>query len=134
MPIRKDIKNKHLAWQKQLAKKRRHSKKCIECGKRFKGHSYQKYCSEGCHREYWKKHSNYEPSWLKIRIKVFDRDNFTCQYCGRNPKEDGVKLQVEHIKPRVRGGDWELENLLTACEECNYGKGDYCLENFLKRR
>ncbi len=33
------------------------------------------------------------------RINVFERDDYTCQICGRNVKEDGVKLELDHIYP-----------------------------------
>jgi len=120
-------------WQRMKAKHKSHKHKCLNCGKVFYGYSYQKYCRYSCQREFWIKQQEegkYKPSWLKIRIKVFDRDGFQCQYCGRNPREDDVKLQVEHINPRSNGGDCKMENLLTACEDCNYGKGDYCLKKF----
>jgi 5-methylcytosine-specific restriction endonuclease McrA len=32
------------------------------------------------------------------------RDNFTCKYCGKNTTEDKVKLVVDHIIPRSKGG------------------------------
>lgn len=57
------------------------------------------------------------------RFSIFKRDNFTCQYCGKTPK-DGVKLHVDHIIPLDKGGDNSLENLITACQECNLEKHD----------
>lgn len=55
------------------------------------------------------------------RFTVLSRDNFTCRYCGR--KSDLVPLQVDHVIPRCRGGGNELTNLVTACRDCNIGKG-----------
>lgn len=57
-----------------------------------------------------------------MRFKVFERDGFTCQYCGARPPD--VRLHVDHIFPRSKGGRWELDNLRTACEACNIGKSD----------
>ncbi len=37
------------------------------------------------------------------------RDNYTCQYCGRTPQD---------------GGKDTYENLITACMDCNMGKGN----------
>ena len=54
------------------------------------------------------------------RFKVFDRDGFTCQYCGSKPPK--VVLEVDHIVPVAKGGKDEIENLLTACKGCNGGK------------
>ncbi len=63
--------------------------------------------------------------WLnfrkKLRFAIFRRDNFTCRYCGRTI-EDGAKLELEHIVPISKGGDYSPLNLLTACQFCNQGK------------
>lgn len=56
-----------------------------------------------------------------IRFEVFARDAFACQYCGRRPPE--IVLELDHIHPRAKGGSDDLLNLLTACDECNRGKG-----------
>lgn len=56
-----------------------------------------------------------------IRFDVFKRDAFTCQYCGR--QTPAVVLEVDHVIPRALGGGDEFENLLTACFDCNRGKG-----------
>jgi HNH endonuclease len=57
----------------------------------------------------------------KIRFEVFKRDAFTCQYCGRRPPE--AILHADHIVPKAKGGIDESENLITACADCNSGKG-----------
>ena len=46
-----------------------------------------------------------------LRIKVFKRDGYRCQICGRSAKEDGVALEVDHIVPVSKGGKTELSNL-----------------------
>ncbi len=56
-----------------------------------------------------------------IRFEVFKRDGFRCQYCGKTPPE--VTLEVDHIIPRSKNGGDETANLLTACFDCNRGKG-----------
>lgn len=61
-----------------------------------------------------------------IRFQVFQRDNFTCQYCGNTPAR-GALLEADHIVPRAKGGPDTLENLVTACWECNIGKRDTLL-------
>ena len=55
------------------------------------------------------------------RFSVFERDGFTCQYCGRMPPE--VVLHVDHIIPVYEGGTNDRENLITSCDSCNLGKG-----------
>ena len=66
-------------------------------------------------------------NFYRLRFEIFKRDNFTCQYCGRNVKEDGVKLHCDHILPNKKGGLFVADNLITACEECNLGKRDVLL-------
>ena len=60
----------------------------------------------------------------KMRFEVFQKDNFTCQYCGRNKDEDKIKLQLDHIIPLSKGGTDEFSNLTTSCEDCNQGKSN----------
>lgn len=57
----------------------------------------------------------------KTRFEVFKRDKFTCQYCGRMSPD--VVLEVDHIKPVAEGGNNGMLNLVTACRDCNRGKG-----------
>lgn len=57
----------------------------------------------------------------KTRFEVFKRDGFTCQYCGAHPP--AVILHIDHIDPVANGGGSNLDNLITACECCNLGKG-----------
>jgi len=62
---------------------------------------------------------------LRLRFKVFQRDRFTCQACGRSPAtEIGVVLHVDHIIPYSRWGETILDNLQTLCGQCNLGKSD----------
>jgi HNH endonuclease len=63
----------------------------------------------------------------KRRFSIFARDQFTCRYCGEQPPQ--VKLVVDHLKPVAEGGGDEEENLITACEGCNGGKGKSLIEN-----
>lgn len=62
----------------------------------------------------------------KVRFEVFKRDQFTCQYCGQSPP--AVILEVDHIVPVCEGGENEQENLITACFDCNRGKGGTSLK------
>ncbi|MGG7534660.1 HNH endonuclease [Rhizobium sp. 12,4] len=56
-----------------------------------------------------------------VRFDVFRRDNFTCVYCGRGSPE--VTLHCDHKIAHSKGGSDDKENLVTACEDCNLGKG-----------
>jgi 5-methylcytosine-specific restriction endonuclease McrA len=55
--------------------------------------------------------------WKKLRIQVLDRDGWVC-VCGKPART------VDHIIPRVKGGDmWSMDNLQSMCKSCNSRKG-----------
>ena len=63
------------------------------------------------------------------RNEIFERDGCRCVYCGeRFPVEE---LTIDHVQPRVRGGDRSQGNLVTACRGCNTLKGHRRLSEFL---
>jgi 5-methylcytosine-specific restriction endonuclease McrA len=53
------------------------------------------------------------------KLEVFNRDQYTCQYCGRQAKE----LTLDHVIPRRRDGEHAWENVVSACKICNRHKG-----------
>lgn len=62
---------------------------------------------------------------LSVRLKVLDKDNFRCRFCGRSPaSEMGVKLHIDHIIPFSKGGKTVVDNLQTLCFDCNMGKSN----------
>lgn len=67
-----------------------------------------------------------KPLSKRVRFEIFKRDAFTCQYCGAHPP--GIILHVDHIRAIAEGGSNEIDNLITACESCNLGKGARALE------
>jgi hypothetical protein len=68
-----------------------------------------------------------EPVSKSLRLEVFKRDHFTCQYCGQKAPE--VILHADHIRPVVEGGSSDILNLITACLACNLGKGAQLLDD-----
>lgn len=56
------------------------------------------------------------------RRGIFQRDQFSCQYCGLKPAP--AKLTLDHVLPESRGGRKEWSNLVTACTKCNHKKAD----------
>lgn len=63
------------------------------------------------------------PRTAKRRISrrvLFARDGWECVYCGTS----GVRLTLDHVVPRSRGGDSVWENVVTSCAPCNLRKGD----------
>jgi hypothetical protein len=57
----------------------------------------------------------------RIRFEVFHRDGFRCRYCGATG--DGITLHLDHVVAVANGGTNAISNLLTACADCNLGKG-----------
>jgi len=57
-----------------------------------------------------------------LRFSVFERDKFTCRYCGSHPPD--VRLHLDHIIPISKVGANSAENLITSCSSCNYGKAN----------
>jgi len=41
----------------------------------------------------------------KLRWRVFARDTFMCQGCGRSPAKHGVALEADHITAWTNGGE-----------------------------
>lgn len=64
--------------------------------------------------------------------KVFERDNYTCQYCGR--KGTDADLQLDHLEPFSRGGTNDEDNLITACGKCNIQKREKILNAFFAEK
>jgi hypothetical protein len=65
--------------------------------------------------------------WKEQRKRVLNRDHHTCTYCG------DVANSVDHVIPRVAGGDDSMDNLVSACMKCNSRKGSMNGDVFLAR-
>jgi 5-methylcytosine-specific restriction endonuclease McrA len=62
-----------------------------------------------------------------LRFAVFVRDGFRCRYCGIGAC-DGAVLHADHVIPASRGGPTNIDNLVTACLDCNLGKSDKLIQ------
>lgn len=71
----------------------------------------------------------------RLRKIVFERDEWTCQYChvailpvnddersGKYAPSGHGWLELDHIVPAAAGGLFTEENLRAACSECNRKK------------
>lgn len=67
--------------------------------------------------------------WARLRKLVFERDDFTCQYCDQR----GGQLECDHVEPISRGGTNEIGNLVTACSDCNRSKRSKQLDQWRQR-
>ncbi|MEC7401553.1 MAG: HNH endonuclease [Verrucomicrobiota bacterium] len=56
------------------------------------------------------------------RQNLLERDDFRCQYCGKNfPVKE---LNMDHVVPRDRGGVTTWENVVISCIKCNSKKSN----------
>lgn len=53
-----------------------------------------------------------------VKNIVFQRDDFTCVYCGYRSIFK-KKLTIDHVLPKSRGGSSAYNNCVTACHSCN---------------
>ncbi|HYW07940.1 MAG TPA: HNH endonuclease signature motif containing protein [Longimicrobium sp.] len=56
-----------------------------------------------------------------LRERIFARDEYRCVYCGELFAPEALSL--DHVQPRMRGGDNSEGNLVTACKADNTRKG-----------
>lgn len=64
-------------------------------------------------------------SWDRLRLKVLNRDNWVCSYCGKHL--EGADATADHIIAKNNGGEDRLDNLVAACRKCNGTKQDRVL-------
>lgn len=63
------------------------------------------------------------------RTEIFARDGYRCVYCGL--VAEAALLSVDHVQPKVRGGDSSEGNVVTACSACNTAKASRPLAVYL---
>lgn len=66
------------------------------------------------------------------RARIFRRDGMRCMYCGV-VATTAEELTVDHVQPRVKGGDASDGNLVACCRRCNQRKGGEAAWSFLAR-
>ena len=65
----------------------------------------------------------------RVRFSVLSRDRYSCRYCGVTAED--AALHVDHVIPVSAGGSSHIDNLVTACADCNGGKLDMLLHHEL---
>lgn len=110
--------------------------KCIRCGQAFCVHSeagIAAYCSRRCQKSdaKAKRRALQKDAYVEhvYRVRVFERDKWTCKLCGKKTKRDAVVPHprapvLDHIIPLARGGKHEPANMQCAHFLCNSVKGD----------
>lgn len=68
----------------------------------------------------------------RLRASVLARDGYRCVYCGELFRDE--ELTLDHVEPRMRGGDHSEGNLVSACRACNTRKGSLPAWSFLAER
>jgi 5-methylcytosine-specific restriction endonuclease McrA len=67
---------------------------------------------------------------FEVREYLLAKWGHKCAYCGAQD----VPLNIDHIRPRSRGGTDRVSNLCIACVPCNQAKSNRPLEDFLQHR
>lgn len=119
---------------------------CKECRVTFSppyGSKLRKFCSPSClhtfgRREHRKRYGNNHRKRARLlgvryesinRLKVFERDRWRCQLCGRKCQQRlsgsncDAAPELDHIIPLALGGGHTYENVQLACRGCNGAKG-----------
>src|SRR6201982_319616 len=66
-------------------------------------------------------------------LKILERDQFCCRYCGLDGKasfENALVMSVDFVMPRARKGKKDAANLVACCRPCNTIKGTRVYKNF----
>jgi 5-methylcytosine-specific restriction endonuclease McrA len=119
---------------------------CEICGSTFTVKQARRdtarFCGPECFGEHvsktqsGKQHYNYQggvslhrgPNWTRKKRKVRQRDNHTCQLCGKSKSDNGQALSVHHktpIRDFIEGGECDYEkanhpsNLISLCNSCH---------------
>ena len=66
----------------------------------------------------------------EVREYLLEKWGRFCAYC----KAENIPLEVEHIKPKSKGGSNRVSNLTIACRVCNFKKGNREIEEFLSKK
>ena len=63
----------------------------------------------------------------EVKEYLLEKWGRKCAYCGA----ENVPLEVEHIRPKRRGGSDRVTNLTLSCTPCNQRKDNQPVETFL---
>lgn len=105
--------------------------RCAVCNQEIqRSRSNKRYCSSHCKKVAYATQKFFD--WNKIKDEIRERDDWTCQRCGKYENKSseylsGSELHVDHIRPVSKGGSqFDKENLQLLCRDCNLEKGNSC--------
>ena len=67
-----------------------------------------------------------KPVTRRQGLRILERDQFRCRYCGLNGRasfENALVMGVDFVVARARKGKNEAGNLVACCRPCNVIKG-----------
>ena len=73
------------------------------------------------------------PLSLQEGMKILERDDHRCQYCGLDGRasfENALVMRVDFVVPRAKKGKKDASNLVACCTPCNTIKGTRIYKNF----
>ena len=73
------------------------------------------------------------PVSLAEGLKILERDQFCCKYCGldgRSSFDNALVMSVDFIVPSARSGKKDPANLVACCRPCNMIKGKRVYKSF----
>lgn len=111
---------------------------CILCGQDYIAFGDREVCND-CYEKYEHERNRlrsiiskdredrdlYIPIILPEWIKILDRYDWKCAYCG------GEFEEIEHIIPRSKGGLTTRNNIVPSCKRCNRKKRTYTVGHFV---
>jgi 5-methylcytosine-specific restriction endonuclease McrA len=71
-------------------------------------------------------HSASGPEWERVKVRVWQRDNYVCVWCGVPLTADNSPTgrTVDHLMPVSKGGSsTDLTNLVSSCRSDNSSRG-----------
>lgn len=77
------------------------------------------------------------PLSLQEGLKILERDDHRCQYCGLDGRasfENALVMRVDFVMPRAKKGKKDPGNLVACCTPCNTIKGTRVYANFDEAR
>ena len=87
-----------------------------------------RFCSDGCQNKWMSEQwgdgeAVYNGKWRPVRRAALDRDDHTCQHCGKDKSEIGQEPDVHHITPVREFDDPQdahtLSNVISLCPSCH---------------